>query len=78
MRDKDGFLIKCKYTDWQIIDERDNKDFVCLNSCMSLNHLCHADERCKYYEPDIKGDLRETIVDSGYIYHPPGKKGVKE
>lgn len=56
MRDKDGFLIRCKYSDWQIIDARDNKDFVCLKfpTYNYKAHQCHADENCRYYVPDIK------------------------
>ena len=29
------------------------------------------------YEPDYIDELRDQIVESGYIYHPPGRKGVK-
>ena len=82
MRDKDGFIIRCKYTEWKIVDNFDNEDDVCTHPEMFTPGYtmrgCYGDERCKYYEPDIKADLRDQIVGSGYIYHPPGKKGVKE
>ena len=53
MRDKDGFLIPCEFSDWRIIDNRDNKDFVCMKFDRGLYsaHFCHADENCKYYKP---------------------------
>lgn len=57
MRDKDGFLVRCKYSEWQIIDARDNKDFICLKfpTFNYSAHLCHADENCRYYEPIKEG-----------------------
>ena len=57
MRDKDGFLIRCKYSEWQIIDDRDNKDFVCLKfpTYNYKAHQCYADEQCRYYEPIREG-----------------------
>ena len=58
MRDDKGFLIRCKYSEWQIIDARDNKDYVCLKfptfNCSA--HQCYGDELCKYYEPVQKGE----------------------
>lgn len=53
MRDNDGFLIRCEHSDWKIIDNRDNKDFVCcvFGDKTSGRHLCYADEHCKFYEP---------------------------
>lgn len=69
MRDKDGFLIKCKYSEWRIFDERDNFDDIC--GIWGGKTHCYADDKCIYYEPDIKADLRDQIVESGYIYHPP-------
>ena len=56
MRDKDGFLIRCKYCDWMIINDRDDKDFVCQKfpTYNYSAHQCYGDENCKYYEPDIK------------------------
>ena len=56
MKDKDGFVIRCKFSDWKIIDERDNKDYVCTKF-PTFNygaHQCYADELCRYYVPDIK------------------------
>ena len=56
MKDKDGFTIRCKFSDWMIIDERDNKDFVCMKfpTFNYSAHQCYGDEHCKYYTPDIK------------------------
>lgn len=58
MKDKDGFYIRCKHSDWQIIDDRDNKDFVCgkFGCRITGYHLCFADEHCLHYVPDIKED----------------------
>ena len=55
MRDEDGFLIRCKDTEWRIIDARDNHDYVCLRYGDKLSgyHLCYGDEKCKYYRPNI-------------------------
>lgn len=54
MKDADGFNIRCIHSDWKIIDERDNHDFVCLRYFMGGTHYCYADEHCKDYKPDIK------------------------
>ena len=56
MRDKNGFLIRCKHCDWMIINDRDDKDFVCQKfpTYNYSSHQCYGDENCKYYEPDIK------------------------
>ena len=56
MKDKDGFTIQCKNSDWMIVDNFDNHDFVCLKfGCrMTGYHLCYADEHCRHYVPDVK------------------------
>lgn len=57
MKDKDGFIIRCKYTDWRIVDNFDNEDDVCTHhEVVSPGYTlrCYADEKCPYYEPDIK------------------------
>jgi len=54
MRDKDGFLIKCKHSNWEIYNERDDEDDIC-HTIYGIRH-CYADEKCKYYEPEIKDD----------------------
>ena len=61
MRDKDGFLIRCKHSEWRIIDNRDNKDYVCLKfpTYNYSSHQCYADENCRYYVPDVKGEKLE-------------------
>ena len=58
MRDKHGFIIPCVNTEWRIIDQRDNHDFVCMRfgDRMSGYHLCHGDENCRYYKPDINDE----------------------
>lgn len=37
----------CKYSMWVVIDEWDNKDFVCRKH----NCYCCANYRCEDYEP---------------------------
>ena len=56
MKDKDGFTVPCKHTEWRIIDERDNHDFVCMNygGGITGQYFCYGDEKCKYYKPDVK------------------------
>ena len=56
MRDKDGFEIRCIHSDWKIIDNNDNHDYVCCrdSSWITGYHYCYCDEHCKYYKPDIK------------------------
>lgn len=52
-RDKDGFLIRCKYCEWKIINDRDDQDFVCgkFGDRIIDYHICYANELCRYYEP---------------------------
>ena len=56
MKDKDGFTVKCVHSDWKIIDDRDNHDFICLRLIMSGNHYCYGDELCRYYVPEGQGE----------------------
>lgn len=57
MRDKDGFIIKCKHSDWQIIDDDWNHEDVCLMYGNGLyRYICYADEHCEHYVPDVKED----------------------
>ena len=56
MKDKDGFAIQCKYSDWKVIDEQWNHDFVCTRFFQGGTHYCYEDEHCKYYEPVKKED----------------------
>ena len=60
MRDKDGFEIRCIHSDWKIIDNNDNHDYVCLREKGWLTgyHLCYCDEHCKFYLPDIKDEKK--------------------
>ena len=51
MKDKDGFDIKCIYSDLEIVDDRDGKDFVCKRFKQTGYHLCFCDENCR---EDIK------------------------
>lgn len=59
MRDKDGFVIKCIYSDWKITNEKDDKDFICCNARMKNHHQCYADEYCRYYAPEREKMSRE-------------------
>ena len=51
MKDKDGFLIRCVHSDWKIIDDHDNHDYVCTKYNTAGYHVCYCDEYCKDYEP---------------------------
>lgn len=51
MRDKDGFEIRCEYSDWKIVDQRDNHDYVCTKYYAGGLHYCYCDEHCKDYVP---------------------------
>ena len=51
MKDKDGFQVRCIFSDWKIIDPRDNKDFVCTKYVTTGYHLCYGDDYCKDYKP---------------------------
>lgn len=53
MKDEQGFDIRCEHSDWMIVDNRDNKDFVCRRF-PTYNygaHRCYCDENCKDYVP---------------------------
>lgn len=52
MKDKDGFTIKCIYSDWQIINDDWDHDDVCMNERSGLLKRCYADESCPYYKPE--------------------------
>lgn len=54
MRDADGFIIRCKHSNWQIVDADDNYDDVCLFYPYYHNLRCYGDERCAHYVPDVK------------------------
>lgn len=58
MKDKNGFLIRCKHCEWKIINDKEEQDFVCqkFGSSVIDYHICFADEHCRYYEPDVRGD----------------------
>lgn len=59
MRDEKGFLIRCIHSEWRIIDAQDNKDYVCMNELLTLEHYCYADEQCRLYNPDIKKERKD-------------------
>lgn len=56
MRDKDGFLIRCKHCEWMIYNDKEDKDFICqqFGDKTYGYHICYGDENCRYYEPDSK------------------------
>ena len=45
----DEILSRCKWSDWQIIDDFWNHEFVCTYGC---GHFCYADDKCHHYEPE--------------------------
>lgn len=57
MKDKDGFDIRCANSDWKIINNREDKDYVCtIYGCrMTGYHLCYCDDHCKDYKPIKEG-----------------------
>ena len=59
MKDKDGFNIQCEFSDWEIIDEDWNHDFVCRKYFTGGKHYCYANEHCKDYKPIEKKGNRE-------------------
>ena len=48
MKDKDGFIIKCKHTTWQY--ENDEPEFVC--GIFGRGGYCYGDENCPRYEAE--------------------------
>lgn len=56
MRDKNGFLIRCKNCEWMIYNDKEDKDFICqqFGDKTYGYHICYGDENCRYYEPDLK------------------------
>ena len=52
MKDKDGFTIKCIYSEWRCIDDFWNHDFVCCEN----GYRCYGDETCKRYKPEEESD----------------------
>ena len=48
--------MSCKWADWKIVDNFDNKDFVCTHPAQYTwgytSRCCYGNETCKYYEPD--------------------------
>ncbi len=62
MRDAEGFIIKCKHSEWRIINEVWDHDDVCTFYPNYSNLFCYADERCAHYEPDIKTKKEDTSL----------------
>ena len=64
---------RCVNSEYKVVDEKDNRDYV----CSIRGRVCDGDRKCKYYSPieRNKVNMREEIVESGYIYHLP--KGAK-
>ena len=65
MKDKDGFNIRCIYSDWKIVDQFDNHDFVCTRYFEGGTHYCFCDEYCRDYTPDVKGEEDEDSNSQG-------------
>ncbi len=55
MKDKDGFQIRCIHSEWKIIDQNDNKDFVCTKYNTCGYHECYGNDYCRDYKP-VDGD----------------------
>lgn len=58
MKDKDGFTIRCKHSEWRIINDQEDQDFVCdrFGTDALGYHMCFGDEFCRYYEPNEGSD----------------------
>ena len=55
MKDERGFEIRCEFSDWKIVDARDNHDYVCSKYFTGGTHVCYCDDHCKDYKP-VKAD----------------------
>ena len=53
--------VRCIYSDWKIIDNNDNHDYVCVrdNSWLTGAHLCYCDKNCKFYQPNEVKDTEK-------------------
>ena len=58
MKDEQGFTITCKWSDWKIIDDKWNHDFVCG---YGYRVFCHGDESCEHYEPELEYKIGDKI-----------------
>ena len=49
---------RCKHSDWKIINDREDKDYVCVrdDSWITGYHLCYCDENCRFYEQESEDD----------------------
>ena len=45
------FAARCKYAEWRVVDDHDDKDFVCTRFTSTGYHVCFCDNHCKEYEP---------------------------
>ena len=53
MRDKDGFLIPCINENWEIYNDREDKDFICRGDSDNYGWFCCQDEKCAGYKPNL-------------------------
>ena len=53
----DEFLNRCKWSDWKIIDDFDNHEFVCT---YGGGHFCYADDKCQHYEPEERKENNDS------------------
>ena len=70
MRDKDGFVIRCIHSHFQVINENDDAEFVCRKYG---GHFCYGDEDCKGYEPE-----GEKMTNNGLRVPDPPEYGQPE
>ena len=47
---------RCKYAEWRVVDDHDNKDFVCTRFTATGYHVCYCNDQCIQYEPQAKGN----------------------
>ena len=58
MKNKDGYEIRCEHAEWRIIDNNDNKDYVCTFFGTSVTgwHFCYCNDNCREYKPITEVD----------------------
>lgn len=53
MKYEDGCTVRCKHAQWEIYNDREDKDYICRGDSDCYGWFCPFDDKCKGYEPDI-------------------------
>lgn len=51
---------KCKYSEWRSVNNRDDRDFVCVKWSWCGTRECYCDEYCRHYEPEE--EIEDEII----------------